>query len=458
MIDLTADAALDLSVAALGRAYLVGAADPVAVTQASLERIEKASEASIFLSVTKERALKEAEAAKARYSAGRPASPVDGVPVAWKDLFDLKGEVTTAGSALFAHAPPADADSPVVAQLAAAGMVSVGKVNLTEFAFSGLGLNPHFGTCANPYDPETPRIPGGSSSGSAVAVAAGLVPVAIGSDTGGSVRVPAALNGLVGSKSSEGRIDKTAVFPLSNTLDTVGPLCRTVEDAVLLDAAMRGAVPTIARSDLAGLKVVVCESVFFDGCEDDVVDAFEAAVKRLEAAGVIVERSAFPEVAEAARVMSEHGYLVAAEAYHLHKERIDGPEVEEIDGRVVARILGGKAMSAADLIALQQARQRLIPSAAARMDGTFVINPTVPHVAPEIAPLDADPALFAIVNGKTLRNTSFGNFLSWPAVALPAASSSKLPISFQIAAAPGQDETLLSAAWAIESIVADAAA
>jgi len=453
MSELSPEAAADLSVAALSRAYLTGEADPVAVTEVCLSRIGVAKDAAIFIKVTAERARREAEAARARWAAGRPASPVDGVPVAWKDLFDMAGEVTTAASALFATAPAAEADSPVVAQLAAAGMVSLGKTNLTEFAFSGLGLNPHFGTPANPYDRETPRVPGGSSSGSAVAVAAGLAPVAIGSDTGGSVRVPAAFNGLVGAKSSEGRIDKTDVFPLSATLDTVGPLCRTVEDAILMDAALRGARPDIRRADLRGQRFVVCENVFFEDCEDHVVEAVEAAIRRLESAGAIVATLNLPEVAEAARLMADHGTLVAAEAYAFHKERIDGPEVAEIDSRVVARILRGKAMTAYDILTLQTGRQHLMASARATLDGAFLLNPTIAHVAPEIAPLDADPELFARVNLKTLRNTMIGNFLNWPGVSLPAASASPLPVGLLVSSFGGDDERLLSVAWAMEETV-----
>ncbi|GAB5375137.1 MAG: amidase [Acuticoccus sp.] len=453
MTDLSPDAAADLSVAALARAYLTGAADPVAVTETFLSRIAAASDAAVYLDVTAERARREAEAARARYKAGRPASPVDGVPVAWKDLFDMKGSVTTAASALLRHAPPAEADAPVVALLAGAGMVALGKTNLSEFAFSGLGLNPHFGTCANPYDSETPRAPGGSSSGSAVAVAAGLAPVAIGSDTGGSVRVPAAFNGLVGAKSSEGRIDKTGAFPLSDTLDTVGPLCRTVEDAVLLDAALRGAAPTVTRGTLAGRRLTVCESVFLDDCEPAVIDAFEAAVKRLEAAGARVETARLAEISEAARLIADHGAIVAAEAYFVHKERVDGPEVEEMDGRVVARILRGKAMSAYDILTLQTARRRLMASLRQTLDGAFILCPTVPHVAPPIAPLDADPEFFNTVNLKTLRNTMIGNMLDLPGVALPAASPSPMPVSLLVSATGGDDERLLSAAWAMEETV-----
>ena len=453
MPELTPEAAADLSVAALSRAYLTGDADPVAVTEVCLARIRDAGEAAVFLAVTEDRARREAEASRARYAAGRPASPVDGVPVAWKDLFDMAGEVTTAGSALLRHAPPAEVDAPVVAQLAAAGMVAVGKTNLTEFAFSALGLNPHYGTCANPWDSQVPRCPGGSSSGSAVAVAAGLVPVAIGSDTGGSVRIPAAFNGLVGSKSSEGRISTRAAFPLSYTLDTVGPLCRTVEDAVLMDAALRGARPAVTRGDISALRFVVAEGLPFENCEDAVVAAFEAAVERLAKAGATIERHEFPEIAEASQMLATHGTIANAEAYHFHKDRVDGTDVEEIDGRVAARILRGKTMSADDLLILQIGRRRIAQSLKASLNGAFLLCPTVAHIAPEIAPVDADPVLFNEVNMRSLRNTMIGNFLNLPGVALPAASPSPMPVSLLVSGTADTDEALLSAAWAMEAIV-----
>ena len=216
--------------AEIGRRIAAGGLDPVEVAEYFLDCIERDRANPSFLVVTRDRALREAEASRKRYGEGRLAGPLDGVPIAWKDLVDMAGERTTAGSALYANSAPKPSDSPIVSRLAAAGMVALGKTNLSEFAFSAIGLNPHFGTPRNPRDPSTPRIAGGSSSGSAVAVAAGLAPCAIGSDTGGSIRAPASFCGIVGFKTSEGRIDKSGVFPLSRTLDTIGPLARTVED------------------------------------------------------------------------------------------------------------------------------------------------------------------------------------------------------------------------------------
>ncbi len=246
------------SAAEIGRLIAKGGLDPVEVAEFFLGRIERDRDNPSFILVTRKRALEEAEASRKRHREGRAAGPLDGVPIAWKDLVDMAGERTTAGSALYAESPPKEKDAPIVTNLAAAGMVALGKTNLSEFAFSALGLNPHFGTPRNPRDPATPRVAGGSSSGAAVAVAGGLAPCAIGSDTGGSIRAPASFCGIVGFKTSEGRIDKQGVFPLSRTLDTIGPLAHTVEDCVLIDMALRGQSSTSVRPiDLSGVEFVV---------------------------------------------------------------------------------------------------------------------------------------------------------------------------------------------------------
>lgn len=451
MTELSPERAADLSAAALHRAYVAADADPVAVTEVCLSRIE-ASDEPVFITVTPERARAEAKAAAARIRAGRPASPLDGVPIAWKDLFDVEGTPTTGASALLRNASPAEADAPVVAQLAAAGLVCLGKVNLTEFAYSGLGLNPHFGTPAMARDKAVRRVPGGSSSGSAVAVAAGLAPVAIGSDTGGSVRIPAGLNGLAGYKSSEGRIDARNVMPLSLTLDTVGPLCRTVEDCVLLDAAMRGASVTVKRADLRGIRLVSDTSFFLDDLDETVRTAYAATLARLEAAGVRIDREPVPELGEAARQMAQHGTLAAVEAYQYHQARVESDDAQAMDSRVVDRIMRGKTMTALDVIIIQQTREAMAQSLAERLDGRLLVGPTVAHVAPEIAPLEADKDLFHTVNLKTLRNTMVGNYLNTPGVAVPMAGTG-LPTSFLISANRDEDDRALAAALTLEPII-----
>jgi aspartyl-tRNA(Asn)/glutamyl-tRNA(Gln) amidotransferase subunit A len=441
-----------ISAAALGRLYLAGATNPVTATEFFFDRIRACPDQAIFLLLTEARARREAEASLKRYRAGRPLGPLDGVPVAWKDLVDLEGTVTTAGAEVLRHAPPAKADAPIARHLAAAGMVSLGKVNLSEFAYSGLGLNPHYGTPLNPFD-AVPRAPGGSSSGSAVAVARGLAPCAIGSDTGGSVRIPAAFNGLVGLKTTEGRIDKSGVFPLSQTLDTIGPLARTVEDCILLDAALRGAVATdIRRADLSGLRLVVPENIVFDHAEDGVVANFERALAALTAGGATVERRRIAIFDEALAVGATHGSLTAAEAYAFHRELMEGPDAIRVDPRITSRIGGGKRMAAGDLLAIQAMRRRLTPALVAELDGALLAFPTVPHAAPEIAPLEADVELYHQVNLRSLRNTMIGNILTTCGLALPTGLDGRgLPTSLLLSAPAGDESRLLAIGLAAEA-------
>ena len=286
-------------------------------------------------------------------------------------------------------------------------------------------------------------------------MAGGLAPIAIGTDTGGSVRIPAAFNGVTGYKSSEGRISTESVFPLSRTLDTIGPLALTVEDCVLTDAVLRGAVGEgVTRADPRGLRLFVPETVVLDDLEPGVAEAFEATLARLEATGAQITRGPLPEFAQAARLAGELGTIAAVEAYDQHRARVDGPERDRIDARVVARIEMGKRMSAHDLLTLQNARAAAMRTLAARLDGALLAMPTAPHVAPLTAPLEADVELFHRVNLKTLRNTAIGNFLNLPGVAMPnGTGEGGMPTSFLLSAPGGEDTRLLSAALALEPAV-----
>lgn len=435
-----------------------GALDPVALAEETLAAIEAHPDTTVFTTLLKDRAKAEAEASRRRLREGCSLGALDGVPIAWKDLFDIEGLPTTAGSRVLKDSAPAGRDAVVVRALADAGMVSVGRVNMSEFAFSGLGINPHYGTPRNPASPAGEhRIPGGSSSGSGVAVAAGLVPVSIGTDTGGSVRIPAAFNGIVGYKASRGRYSMEGVFPLARSLDSLGPLCRTVQDAVLVDAAMRGlpAAGPLARPDLAGLSFVIPETVFFDGAEPEVVAAFEAAVERLSRAGARIRRDAFPEFSAIFDLMAKHGALVTAEAFVLHRERIKGPAAAEIDPRVVKRTLLGEKITLADYLDTLDARERLTAAVEARLGpDTLLISPTLPHVAPAVGPLIEDEDLFFQINGKTLRNTLVGNFLDWCGVSLPCGTGAGgMPVGFLLSGPRGSDERVLAVAAAVENLL-----
>ncbi|MUO81633.1 amidase [Agrobacterium vitis] len=444
------------SIAQLAVLIQSGALDPQDLAHQTLAAIRDHADQTIFTRLTPERAMQEAKASASRIRAGCSLGPLDGIPIAWKDLFDLKGITTTAGSVVLDDQPPAVRDADVVQALANAGMVSIGHVNMSEFAFSGLGVNPHYGTPRNPHSMGEARVPGGSSSGSAVAVAAGLVPVSIGTDTGGSVRIPSAFNGIVGYKATRGRYSMRGVFPLSKSLDSLGPLCRTVQDAVWVDAAMRGLTqPQVTRTALAGRRFVVPERVFFDGAEDGVVQAFEAAIRRLEQAGAVVRRQAFPIMQQILDVLAKHGPLVTAEAYVLHRHRLHGPDAARMDQRVATRARLGENISLASYVELIERREQLIAEFTGQI-GTdeFILTPTVAHVAPLTAPLVADDDLFVATNGKTLRNTMLGNFLDWCAVSLPCGTGdANMPVGLQVSGPAGSDEALLGLALSVEAVV-----
>jgi aspartyl-tRNA(Asn)/glutamyl-tRNA(Gln) amidotransferase subunit A len=445
-----------MSIAQLSVLIQSGTADPVEVTEAVLDGIGTYADQSIFTGLLADRALDEASASSARMKDGRSRGLLEGIPVAWKDLFDIEGRATTAGSKVLRDAPVATADATVVTALNQAGMIAVGCTNMSEFAFSGLGINPHYGTPHNPRSKDEPRIPGGSSSGAGAAVAAGLVPVAIGTDTGGSVRIPAAFNGIVGYKATRGRYPMKGVFPLAKSLDSLGPLCRTVQDAIWVDAAMRGltAAPAITASPIRGLDVVIPENIVFDGAEAGVVAAFEQSVEWLMAEGASVSRITIPAFDEILALMARHGTLVTAEAFALHRERLGGPDAEEMDRRVVMRTRLGETITVSDYLAIMEARERLVSDVTNQVGDSFIAFPSVAHVAPPIAPLEANDDLFFATNGKTLRNTMLGNFLDWCGVSIPCGTGdADMPVGLLLSAVGGRDEALLGAALSAEAII-----
>ena len=433
-----------------------GRTDPVELAEASFEKLTAHGDSAIFIEVMKDRAMAEAHASRLRWKAGIPASILDGVPTAWKDLFDLKGRVTTAGSIVLKSQPPAVADAPIVAQAARIGMTSLGTVNMTEFAYSGIGLNPHYGTPRNIHAAaDTPRSPGGSSSGSAVVVSAGIVPISMGSDTGGSIRIPASFNGVVGYKTSSGRHPMQGVYPLAPSLDTIGPLARTVEDCVLFDALMGGlATLDLPPADVSTLSFLIPREVMLNDAAPDVVKNFDAAIGRLEAAGARVKRISLLQLQEILDLMAKHGFLAGAEALAIHHDRVNGPEAGQMDQRVVRRVLQASKMMAPDLVILQQARKRLMAETAEIIGESIVLCPTTPTTAMETAPLEADQDVFFQHNSLTLRNTSLGNFLDWAGVSIPNGLDKEgMPTGFLLSTPYGRDRAVLAAALATEEII-----
>ncbi|ARO33402.1 amidase protein (plasmid) [Rhizobium sp. NXC14] len=444
-----------MSVAQLSALIQGGAADPVDVAETVFESIANYADKAVFTTLLEGRAMEEARACSKRLREGRSLGLLDGIPIAWKDLFDIEGLSTTAGSIVLASDAPAGRDAAVVGLLRQAGMVAIGRTNMSEFAFSGLGINPHYGTPVNPRGTDLPRVPGGSSSGAGVAVAAGLVPVAMGTDTGGSVRIPAAFNGIVGYKATRGRYTIDGVYPLAKSLDSLGPLCRSVRDAVWIDAAMRGlTAPDVVERPLRGLELLVPENIVFDAAEPGVVEAFEAALERLQSAGAAVSRTVIPAFNEIFDLMTRYGPLVTAEAFALHRERLAGPDAERMDHRVVMRTRLGSRTTAPDYIAMLQARSRLIADTDRLIGNRLIAFPTVAHVAPPIAPLEEDDELFFAANNKTLRNTALGNFLDWCGVSIPCGTGvAGMPVGLLLSATANRDEALLGAALAAEAVV-----
>lgn len=391
-----------------------------------------------------------ADASDARAARGRSLGPLDGVIVSIKDLFDVAGEPTRAGSKILAEeAAPAAADAVVVQRLRQAGAVIIAKTNMTEFAFSGIGANPHFGTPGNPRDRR--RVPGGSSAGAPVAVADGMCDIAIGTDTGGSVRIPAALCGLVGFKPSRQRVPTEGAFPLSKTLDSVGPIARSVVDCAKADAIMTGEefVP-LEPIALAGIRFGLSEGLLLERLDDIVAPAFKAAVARLDAGGIGISREDLPLLDDWVAV-NERGGVIPPEACEVHRDRLRRRGTD-IDPNVRFRIERGCAVSEADLAETLRERRRLVAAMDARLAGLDVlVMPTTAIVAPTIAEVD-DPKVFAVRNAAVLRNTSMVNFFDLCAISLPLSAS--LPVGLMLVARNGQDPRLLRIADAVMRLFA----
>jgi aspartyl-tRNA(Asn)/glutamyl-tRNA(Gln) amidotransferase subunit A len=403
-----------MTAADLGRGIAAGAIDPRALTEAFLAAIDAHPDAGrIYARTTPERARAEADAAAARARAGLRRGPLDGVPVAWKDLFDTAGVATEGGSALLRGRTP-DTDAAVLAAAARAGLVCLGKTHLSELAFSVLGINPVTGTPPNVHDPAL--APGGSSSGSAAVVAFGLAPAAIGSDTAGSVRVPAAWNDLVGLKTTHGLLSLDGVLPLRPGFDTVGPMTRSVEDAALLLAALGGPTVDLAGAGLRGARFLALEDPATLPTRDAPHAAFEAALARLAAAGARVDRG---PVAAVAPTLALFPAVAAPEAYGVWREAIEAnPDV--MFARIRDRFRAGAAIAAADHVAALRAldgQRRAWADATAGYDA--VLMPTTANLPPDVERMLAEPPLYAAENLLALRNPTLANLLGLCALTLP---------------------------------------
>ncbi len=454
-----------LGVGELATAYRARSLSPLEVTEHLLARIERLNAPlHAFSALSAERARAAARAAGEALAGGQDDAPLLGVPYAAKDLFDVAGMATGAGCSLLAD-NLASRDAAAIRRLSAAGMVLLGKTHTVQFAYGGVGLNTDVGTAHNPWSEEH-CAPGGSSSGSAVATAARLLPAALGTDTGGSVRVPAALCGVSGLKTTVGQVSRAGVWPLSHSLDSVGPLARSVADCALLYEALQGADPddpsTAGRAPhrlrdtlddgLPGLRLRVAEQVFFDDADAEVLRAFEAAVAVLADGGADVRRIAFPFAAEAQR-LNPRGLVIAAEAYHYNR-RLMEQHFEQLDPVVAERMRHGIDIKASDYVATMLAWARLRSECeAALADVDALLVPTTPIAARPIAPMAEDMDCYTRNNLLYLRNTAIGNILGLCAVSVPCGfTAAGLPVGLMVYAKPFQEHIAVRVGHAFQQL------
>ena len=417
-----------------------------------LERATGDDGARVFIRLDAAQARTAADAYDALRASGIPLPRYAGIPISVKDLFDQAGETTLAGSVLLRDAAPASEDAACIARLRAAGFILLGRTNMTEFAFSGVGLNPHYGTPLNPWDRASQRIPGGSSSGAAVSVAAEMCAAAIGTDTGGSCRIPAALCGIVGYKPTARRISTTGTYPLSTTLDSIGPLAHSVDCCALLDGVMSGATDVNAASvayPVSALRLAVLDGYVTEQLDQHVAAAYSRALQTLGAAGARLADIRIAELEQLAD-MNARGGISAAEALAHHQQQL-AEHKERYDARVAARILRARDMSAAEYVNLLARRAAFIKAVSPQIAGfDAVLMPTTPLVAPPLAALSAEEDYWRI-NGLMLRNTSIVNMLDGCAISLPCHDPGTAPVGLSLFAGALHDAQLFAVARTVEA-------
>jgi len=406
-----------------------------------------------FIRVFREEALAEADASDKLRAVGLVPSPLAGIPVSIKDLCDVAGVTTYAGSRTRQNAPAATQDAPVVARLRAAGAVIVGTTNLTEFAVGGLGLNPHFGDCRNPYDRETGRVPGGSSAGAAVSVSDGMAIMGLGTDTAGSVRIPASMCGVVGFKPTKSRVPTDGVFPLSTTLDSVGPLAPTVACCAVTDAVFANEEPVVPKAiKLDGLRFGIPDTLVIDDLEPAVQTAFDNALGKLSAAGAKIEIFEFAELAELGGV-GRNRFPAMVEGYSIHRERLE-TMLDLMDPRISERLLGGVKLTGPDYYDILEFRRGFIERAAAitsRFDA--VVMPTLPITAPPIADFYGSDERLSDPHVIIIRNTCVANLLDRCALTIPCHEAGTAPVGFTLMGENMADKRILAIGLSIEKLL-----
>ena len=426
-----------------------GEADPCAEVERAIDIAQSALCQHVFLKPTFDEARRTAKQAQIE------KTPLAGLAVSIKDLFDVAGQTSTAGSIALRDAAPAQQDSPAVARLRRAGAAFMGRTNMVEFAFSGVGVNPHFGTPANPCDTTVARIPGGSSSGAAVSVASGAAFIGLGSDTGGSIRIPAALTGIVGFKNTARLVPTQGTVPLSHTLDTVCALTRSVQDAILAHEILAQRRVTRSMAPLGAYRLAVTSSVMLDGLDATVARAWQRTLDTLRKAGARIEELGLAELNELQQIQAG-GSISAAESYAWHHDLLHD-KAKDYDPRVAARIQTGAAMSACDYIELLGARSRWIKRMETALQGfDAVLSPTTPVTAApiaDVAPGAERDAAFFHLNALLLRNTSVVNMLDGCAISLPCQAPDELPVGLMVWAGALRDDPVLNIAFQIEQLL-----
>ena len=405
-----------------------------------------------FIHVDRDAALEAADAMDGLRKANVAPSPYAGIPVSIKDLFDIKGQVTRAGSRALEDSPPAEADAPVVARLRAAGFVVIGRTNMTEFAYSGIGINPHYGNPKGAWQRSAGHVPGGSSMGAAVSIADGMAYGALGTDTGGSCRIPAAYNGIVGYKPTQRRVPLDGGVPLSSSLDSFGPLANSVACCATLDAVLAGdGIPAIRPRSIKGMRLAVPTTVALDELDEVVAKTFDRNLQALSKAGALIEHIEVPEFLDVG-VMNAKGGFAAAESFAWHRYLITS-KGNIYDPRVAVRIMRGEVITAADYIDLLGARRSLIERIATRLAPyDALVMPTTANTPPRIADL-ADDKAFATANLLSLRNCTLINMIDGCAISLPAHREGEVPVGFMVAAAGGSDRRIFELAAAMEGAI-----
>jgi aspartyl-tRNA(Asn)/glutamyl-tRNA(Gln) amidotransferase subunit A len=408
--------------------------------------------ARTFIHVDAEAAIEAAEAMDRLREVRAAPSRCAGIPVSIKDLFDIRGQVTRAGSRALDDSPPAETDAPVVARLRRAGFIVIGRTNMTEFAYSGIGINPHYGTPKGAWQRNVGHVPGGSSSGAAVSIADGMAHGALGTDTGGSCRIPAAFNGIVGFKPTQRRIPLDGAVPLSFTLDSFGPLARSVACCAVLDAVLANeAVTPLQPRPVKGMRLAVPTTVVLDDLDDAVARTFERALATLSREGALIERIEVPEFLDVG-LMNAKGGFSASESYAWHRYLIES-QGDVYDPRVRVRIMRGESMSAADYVDLLGARRSLIARIEKRMAPyDALVMPTTANTPPRIADL-ADDKAFTTANLLALRNCSLINLIDGCAISLPAQRHGEVPVGLMLAAAGGSDRRIFELAAGMEGVI-----